>query len=282
LLPSHLAALGNDDIEVRDVLSTVACLSGLHLQNNVHAVTDLAKNDVLVVQEGRGDCGNEELRAICIWPGVGHGEETGLVVLESEVFVIKGLEAPDAGRAGAITVQKISALAHELGNYTVKLAAFVALRSADRVLGLAGAELAKVLGRLGNDIFEELKGDAAKGLTSNRNVKEDQGQATRHQVREIKGRGGDLAHSGLPDSGSWVGGMTADIRIRRWSVAGRRQRRRQQAFWWSASAIVYLEQRAVLIERERELELEPEPRIVGTTELAAWSCLHKVAPNTGD
>jgi hypothetical protein len=49
--------------------------------------------------------------------------------------------------------------------YTVKLAAFVALRSADRVLGLAGAELAKVLGRLGNDIFEELKGDAAKGLT---------------------------------------------------------------------------------------------------------------------
>jgi hypothetical protein len=68
--------------------------------------------------------------------------------------------------------------------YTVKLAAFVALRSADRVLGLAGAELAKVLGRLGNDIFEELKGDAAKGLTSNRNVKEDQRVAG---LRELGG-----------------------------------------------------------------------------------------------
>jgi hypothetical protein len=47
----------------------------------------------------------------------------------------------------------------------VELGALVALGLAVGVLGLAGAELAKVLGRLGDDILEELKGDAAEGLT---------------------------------------------------------------------------------------------------------------------
>lgn len=47
----------------------------------------------------------------------------------------------------------------------MKLAALVALGSADSVLGLAGAELSEVLGGLGDDIFEELERDAADGLT---------------------------------------------------------------------------------------------------------------------
>lgn len=47
----------------------------------------------------------------------------------------------------------------------MKLGALVALGSTGRVLRLAGAELAKVFGSLGHDIFEELKGDAAEGFT---------------------------------------------------------------------------------------------------------------------
>lgn len=46
----------------------------------------------------------------------------------------------------------------------VELGALVALRPAEGVLGLAGAELPKVLGRLGHDVLEELKGYSAERL----------------------------------------------------------------------------------------------------------------------
>lgn len=49
-------------------------------------------------------------------------------------------------------------------NYSVKFGALVALRSVLVVLALAGAELAEVLGCLGDDIFEEFKGYPAQGL----------------------------------------------------------------------------------------------------------------------
>jgi hypothetical protein len=67
---------------------------------------------VLVVEEGSGNGGDEELRSIGVGPGIlstvstsedkqsgsetySHGEKTRLVMLESEVFILKRLEAPD-------------------------------------------------------------------------------------------------------------------------------------------------------------------------------------------
>lgn len=44
-------------------------------------------------------------------------------------------------------------------------AAFVTLWPAEMILGLARAELAEVLGRLGHDVGEELHLDAAEGFT---------------------------------------------------------------------------------------------------------------------
>jgi hypothetical protein len=46
----------------------------------------------------------------------------------------------------------------------VELGALVALGAAQVVLGLAGAELAEVLGGLGHHVLEELEGDASEGL----------------------------------------------------------------------------------------------------------------------
>jgi hypothetical protein len=46
----------------------------------------------------------------------------------------------------------------------VELGALVALGTAQVVLGLAGAELAEVLGGSGNHVLEELEGDAPEGL----------------------------------------------------------------------------------------------------------------------
>lgn len=52
-----------------------------------------------------------------------------------------------------------------MADYAMKFGALVSLRPTGGVLGLAGAELAEVLGRLGDDILEELNGDSAERFT---------------------------------------------------------------------------------------------------------------------
>jgi hypothetical protein len=66
----HLTALGDDNIEVGHVLDTMAGLNIFHLLDNVHAINDFAENNVLVVKEGSGDCGDEELGAVGVGAGV--------------------------------------------------------------------------------------------------------------------------------------------------------------------------------------------------------------------
>ena len=164
---------------------------------------------MLAVQEGRRHCCNKELRAVGVGAGVlfaeqilvwgkktsmegvrvaySHGQQPRPVVLQGEILVGKGLGAVDAGRACAVAVEKIAALAHEAGDLKdcvswvlltrflrhwvvrmaynpVKLGALVALRPAQVVLGLARAELAKVFGCPGDDVLEEFERDASEGL----------------------------------------------------------------------------------------------------------------------
>lgn len=70
LVSSHLTALGDDDVHIRDVLALVARLGGFHLLHDVHAVDHLAEHDVLAVEEGGGHRGDEELRAVGAGTGV--------------------------------------------------------------------------------------------------------------------------------------------------------------------------------------------------------------------
>lgn len=48
---------------------------------------DLAKDNVLTIQPGAGDSGDEELGAVGVGTSVGHGKETRLSVLKSEVLI---------------------------------------------------------------------------------------------------------------------------------------------------------------------------------------------------
>ena len=67
---SHLTALRDGYIEVRHVLAAVPRLGHLHLLDDVHAIHDLPEDDVLAVEERRGDRGDEELRAVGIGASV--------------------------------------------------------------------------------------------------------------------------------------------------------------------------------------------------------------------
>ena len=86
---------------------------GLDGLDGVHALGHGTEHDVLAVEPGGLDGAEEELGAVGVGAGVGHGEDAGAGVLEDEVLV-RELGAVDGLAAGALWLVK-SPLAHELG-----------------------------------------------------------------------------------------------------------------------------------------------------------------------
>lgn len=62
----HFTTLGDDYVEVRSIRGSIASFGSLHLLYHVHAVDDLAKDDMLVIEERCGNSCDEELRTIGI------------------------------------------------------------------------------------------------------------------------------------------------------------------------------------------------------------------------
>ena len=93
-------------------------------QDAVFVLDDLAEDGVVAVEPGAGHESNEELRAVRVGSGVGHGQKSRLVVLDVEVFV-REFSSIDRNAARAIAVSEIAALRHEILNHTVEVTAFV-------------------------------------------------------------------------------------------------------------------------------------------------------------
>jgi hypothetical protein len=81
----------------------------------------------------------------------------------------------NARAARPIAIHKISPLDHEILDHAVELAALVALRAAQVVFRLAGAELAEVFCGARDGVGVELHFDAAEGLAAEGEVEEDDG-----------------------------------------------------------------------------------------------------------
>lgn len=97
---------------------------------------------------------------------ISHGQEERPVVLELKVLVLE-LRTVDGFAAGAIALGEVTTLDHELLDHSVKGGSLVVQRPS----GLANAfvsstESAKVLGRLGHDVVEELEGDTPSILVT--------------------------------------------------------------------------------------------------------------------
>ena len=94
---THLLGPALDDrrraVLVLDVARTRA--AGLDALDDGHrlgvAIGDFAEDDVPAVEPGGDDGGDEELAAVGVGAGVGHGEHEGLLVRELEVLVCEFL-----------------------------------------------------------------------------------------------------------------------------------------------------------------------------------------------
>jgi len=108
---------------------------------------------VLAVEVVERNGGDEELGAVGVLAGVGHGEETWLVMLVDKVL-IRELFAVDGFAAGSVSFGKVTALQHEIVDHTVEVGALVSESM------FSGAESSKVLNSPW-DIIVEFKFDAA-------------------------------------------------------------------------------------------------------------------------
>jgi len=164
-----LSAVGNHNRCAR--LSAVATIL-LDVSDDVHALGDLAEDDVLAIKPARNGSRHKELRAVRVRAAVGHREEARSRVLCAEVLVGK-LLAVDAASAGAVLSGKVTTLAHETRDDAVKRRALVAHAF------LAGAECTEVLDGFRYDVVVHLEDNSAGRLATDGHIKE---ARNRHDV----------------------------------------------------------------------------------------------------
>ena len=80
-----------------------------HLLDGVHALDDLSEDDVLAVEPGGLGGAQEELAAVGVGAGVGHGQDARTGVLQLEVLVLE-LHPVDGLAAGAVPGREVAAL----------------------------------------------------------------------------------------------------------------------------------------------------------------------------
>ena len=83
--------------------------------------THLAKDSVLAIEVRRRHCGDEKLASVGVGASIGHRQQVFDVVFQGKAarFVSK-LFPVNALAAGSVAIGKVSALAHEIGNDSVK------------------------------------------------------------------------------------------------------------------------------------------------------------------
>ena len=153
-----------------DLLGGLAGLGAetLDLLHDVHTLGHGSEDDVLAVEPVGLDGAEEELRAVGVGAGVGHGQNARASVAQVEVLV-RELLAVDGLAASAVAAGEVATLAHEVVDDAVEVGALEAEPL------LAGAEGAEVLSSLRDDVSTESHLDAAEGSTIGGDVEENNG-----------------------------------------------------------------------------------------------------------
>jgi len=157
--------LGDGDLGLRGARSGTV---GLDLFHEVSTINNFAEDDVRVIEPRGDDGGDEELGAVGVLSGVGHGEDVGLGVLELEVLICEFL-AVDGLSTSSVAPGEVTTLEHELGDDTVERGTLIS----EAVL--ASGKLTEVLGSLGDDVVVQLEGDATGVNTANGDIEVDVG-----------------------------------------------------------------------------------------------------------
>ena len=142
-----------------------------HFLENVLSLSNLSEDGVLSIEMRSRNEAEEELRSVGVGTSVGHGEDTGTVMLVNEVLIGE-LSSVDGFTSGTVSNSEISTLCHEARDDSVPDAALEVeglSRFTDSLL--SSAESSEVIGGLGG-VSGKFHNDTASGLSSNGDVEE--------------------------------------------------------------------------------------------------------------
>ena len=146
MICSKLSTFSNNDCCLRHIACT--SWSSFNLVEHIHAISDMTKDTVFAIKMRSGSEAEEELGTICVWAGVGHGEDAPLVMLlvgMAQVFVSE-LVSIDAFSTSSVTASEITTLCHEPCDDSVEGASFEVKRlSLASLAFLSSAEGSEVL-----------------------------------------------------------------------------------------------------------------------------------------
>ena len=155
------------DFDILNRLVSSVGVNTLNIVNNIHTLKDLTEDNVLAVQPGGDNSGNEELGTVGVLTGVSHGQKTWLAVLQSEVLVGKTLTI-DGLTTSTVASGEVTTLDHEVRNDTVENRVQVAH------LWVSGnGQLVEVLNSLWNNLTVQTHDNAANRLVAVGDVKVD-------------------------------------------------------------------------------------------------------------
>lgn len=82
----QLATVGNNNLGRG---AAIGCTISLNLANDIHALNNTPKDNVLAIQPGSLDSTQEELGTIGVGSSIGHGQDAWASVTKGEVLINK-------------------------------------------------------------------------------------------------------------------------------------------------------------------------------------------------
>ena len=117
----------------------------------------LSKDQMLAIEPFSLGSADKKLGIVCVWSSFCHGQDVRTCMLQDEVLILKSLSI-DGPAASAIMACKVTTLAHESWNNSVKGGTLIAKSF------LSSAQSSKVSCCLWNFVCKQLEGDEAQGL----------------------------------------------------------------------------------------------------------------------
>lgn len=108
-----------NDLDLVHGLVFSVCLDEAQALNDSHAALDTAKDCVLSVQPWSGRKCNEELTAVCVWPTVGHAQDSSSGVFQVSANLVFEFLAVN-GATASTSAGRIACLNHEVRDDTVE------------------------------------------------------------------------------------------------------------------------------------------------------------------